>query len=123
MVELRRVVMVLLVGALVTSMTTVLLAGLATLLGWLGDHRAAAAVTWVAIGVGVIWIVDLIGLVLAVGIGYTLGSNRRSGPGRTFVSEEADQNVSSLVLAFDMDVAQYGCLATFDVALPMPQAS
>lgn len=61
----RRLLAPLLIGALLLPIVILVLVGLARLFAAMGDERGATAVDYVALGVAVVWVVDLIALVLA----------------------------------------------------------
>ncbi|MBI3464632.1 MAG: hypothetical protein HY000_16495 [Planctomycetes bacterium] len=64
----------LLVSAVLLAMASLLAAGMATLLGWLGDRSAAAAFVWVAVALGLLWLLSLIALLLALAMVNIFGS-------------------------------------------------
>jgi hypothetical protein len=60
----KTALLLLLAGAVVLPIGTSVVLGLAVLLGSLGDPAGATALRWVALGLGVVWVVNLVLLVL-----------------------------------------------------------
>lgn len=64
----RRIVMGLLLGAVVSPVAISLLVGLAALLAGLGDETGALGTQRVCLAMAVVWALDLIGLLVALGV-------------------------------------------------------
>jgi hypothetical protein len=67
-VRVSRAVLVLVVGAVLSPVTVSVVAGTAALLGAMGDSLGAAVLGWIALAVGLVWIIDLVCLVLVLAI-------------------------------------------------------
>lgn len=73
------VVLLLLVGALMLPVAISILFGLGRLLTAMGDAAGGTVLGWIALGAGVLWILDLVCLVLVQAIN-SLGNGDRQGP-------------------------------------------
>lgn len=72
------VVVLLLVGALMLPVAISILFGLGRLLSAMGDAAGGSVLGWIALAAGVVWSLDLIGLVLVQAIN-SLGNNDEQG--------------------------------------------
>lgn len=63
-----RIITWLIAGAAVLPIAICVILGVAALLGEMGDPPEGSPLKWVALGVGILWVVDLICLVLALGL-------------------------------------------------------
>ena len=73
----RRFIFPLLVAAILLPITVCVVTGVAALLGGMGDESGAAALRWIALAGGIVWVIDLVFLVLLLAV-WALGS----GPDR-----------------------------------------
>jgi hypothetical protein len=64
----RRTIFRLLVAAVLLPITICVVAGVAALLGGMGDDAGAAALRWIALAGGILWVIDLVSLVLLLAI-------------------------------------------------------
>ncbi len=76
-------------AAVILPIAVCLLAATSVLLGGMGDAPARAALGWIAMGVGVVWVLALISLVLVLAI-CRLAESEQSAPRP---EEEDDQDV------------------------------
>ncbi len=76
----RVIVLLLLVGALILPVAISVLFGLAKLLAAMGDSLGAAALDWVALAAGVLWVLDLVALVVVQTIESLSGDSRNEPP-------------------------------------------
>lgn len=67
---LRKLITLLLVGAVLLSIAALGSAGLASLMGALGDQAAAQAARWAAWILAALWMLDLVTLLLAVATAF-----------------------------------------------------
>lgn len=74
----RRVLVPLVAIALVLSVALAVVLVAARIVGRLGDPVGQQALDSVALGVGLLWVVDLVCLVLAIGLGILAESDRPS---------------------------------------------
>ncbi|NLS91225.1 MAG: hypothetical protein GXX96_03455 [Planctomycetaceae bacterium] len=72
------VVLLLLVGALMLPVAISILFGLGRLLSAMGDTAGGSVLGWIALAAGILWSLDLIGLVLVQAIN-SLGNNNEQG--------------------------------------------
>ena len=63
-----RIIRCLIAGVAVLPIAICVILGVATLLGDMGEPPEGSPLLWVALGVGILWVVDLICLVLAQGL-------------------------------------------------------
>lgn len=63
-----RILWLLIAGAAVLPIAICVILAVAALLGEMGEPPEASPLKWVALGVGILWVVDLICLVLAQGL-------------------------------------------------------
>lgn len=71
-------VLLLLVGALMLPVAISILFGLGRLLSAMGDTAGGSVLGWIALAAGILWSLDLIGLVLVQAIN-SLGNNDEQG--------------------------------------------
>lgn len=71
----RCVVLWLAAGALFLPISICVIAGVGTLLGALGDSSGAVVLGRTALGVSILWTIDLIGLIIALAINSLCGSD------------------------------------------------
>lgn len=69
------VVLLLLVGALMLPVAISLLFGLGRLLAAMGDSVGGAVLDWIALAAGILWSLDLVGLILVQAINSLAGSD------------------------------------------------
>jgi hypothetical protein len=76
----HRVVLTLIAIALLLPITICVVFGVAGLLQAMGDTAGGAALHWIALACGILWVIDLIGLVLVLAIGTLRGPDEPDGP-------------------------------------------
>jgi hypothetical protein len=74
------IVLSLVAAALLLPITICVIFGTAALLTAMGDITGGAVLYRIALGCGIIWVIDLIGLVLLVAIGTLRGPHEPEGP-------------------------------------------
>jgi hypothetical protein len=76
----RRLVFPLLVAAILLPITICVVAGVAALLGAMGDDSGAGALRWIALAGGIVWVIDLVCLLVLLAISAIGGGeDRRDG--------------------------------------------
>jgi putative exporter of polyketide antibiotics len=63
-----RIMLVLIAGVVILPIAICVILAVAALLGEMGEAPQRSPLRWIALGVGVLWLVDLICLVLAQGL-------------------------------------------------------
>jgi hypothetical protein len=76
----HRIVIALVVAAIFLPITICVVIGVATLLAGMGDVCGGAALHRVALGIGILWAIDLICLVLVLAIGTLRGPDDPDAP-------------------------------------------
>jgi hypothetical protein len=75
----RRIVFHLLVAAIVLPIAICVVAGVAALLGGMGDDSGAGALRWIGLAGGILWVIDLVCMVVLLAISAIGGGP--DGPG------------------------------------------
>lgn len=76
----RVIVLLLLVGALILPVAISLLFGLAKLLRAMDDSPGAAALDWISLAAGVLWVLDLVALIVIQTIESLLADDSHNEP-------------------------------------------
>jgi hypothetical protein len=74
------IVLTLIATALLLPITICVVFGVAALLASMGDATGGAALYRIALGCGILWVIDLICLVLVLAIGELRGPDEPDGP-------------------------------------------
>ncbi len=70
-----RILLLLLAPTVVLPIGCLLLAALASLLGLMGDSAGSTTLGWIAVGLGVVWLLGLVCLVLALAVNALFDSD------------------------------------------------
>jgi hypothetical protein len=76
----HRLVLALIATALLLPITICVVFGVAGLLEAMGDSAGGAVLHRIALACGILWVIDLIGLVLMLAIGTLRGPDEPEGP-------------------------------------------
>jgi len=68
-----RIILALVVGALLLPTTICVVCGVSALLGVMGDTAGGCVLQRIALGCGILWVIDLISLVVLLAIGTLRG--------------------------------------------------
>ena len=75
-----RIILALIATTLLLPITICVVFGVAALLGAMGDSTGGAVLHRIALGCGILWVIDLICLVLVLAIGALRGPDESDGP-------------------------------------------
>lgn len=73
---------VLVAVALLLPIALTVILGVGTLVATMGDAAAGRALGWVGLGIGIVWVVDLVALVVLLGLSSLQGRDDEPGPPR-----------------------------------------
>ena len=75
-----RIILALIATTLLLPITICVVFGVAALLGAMGDSIGGSVLHRIALGCGILWVIDLICLVLVLAIGMLRGPDEPDGP-------------------------------------------
>jgi hypothetical protein len=73
-----RIITLLAAGGIILPIGICVTLGAAQLLSAMGDVAGGAVLGWIALGVGIFWVIDLLCLLLALGLAYLGNDDERS---------------------------------------------